>query len=193
MRKISSCHSLLLYSMAPFPLSVPLISQINYFDRFCRVRNVYYIYIYTECRHSLGEDPEIQWERRCVCEKDEKTKKKTKAETAWFLLASQECYPFFSQGTLMYSSTAKRNTAYSITTIKTSVFSFILTNDCADLCWIKDAFQLISHWPAQADRVMEPIGSMASPHILMVTLWRITFLNCTDISNASVEKSPGTL
>ncbi len=114
-----------------------------------------------------------------MCEKDEKTKKKTKTETAWFLLASHECYIL----ALWY--TVKRNTACIITTI--SVFSFISTNDCMELCWIKDVFQLISLRPAQTDLVMEHIASTVSPHILMVIMWRIIFVNCNDISNASVQ------
>lgn len=127
-----------LYYMAHPPLSQPLIRQINYFDRFCRVRNVYYIHICSDCRHSLGEHPEIQRERQ-ECERDEKTKKRTKTQTAWFCWPHKNLIPFSLRAVWC---TGKLNIAYSL-----RVISYIFENHCLDPRWIKDV--LIVHRPAQ--------------------------------------------
>lgn len=162
--------------MAHFPLSLPFISRINYFDRFAE-SGMYIIFISTQTADTVWEKIQKYIERDGVCEKDEKTMKRTKTETAWFLLAS----PSFSSLKAIWC-TAKLNIAYSITAIKTSVSSFISTNDCMVLCWMEDGFQLISHRPAQTDRVME-----LYPHGHPVK--EIPFLNCT----ASVQHHQHTI
>lgn len=161
MRKIYLCSSALsLYYMTHFPLSQPLISRINYFDRFCRVRNVY---SYLHRLQTKSGRTSRNTTRNRVCEKDEKTKKRAKKETAWFLLASQECNLYFFLSRLF--DVAYSNLAYSIATIKTSVLSFILTNDGMDLCWIQRRLAHV-HWTCTDRLWAVPIIQMSLHNII---------------------------
>lgn len=195
MWKIYLCYSALsLYYMTHFPLSKPLISRIDYFDRFCRVRNVY-SYLHRLQTNSGRRSRNTMRDR--VCEKDEKTKKRTKKETAWFLLASQAYGPFFfSQGYLM-KPTAMLNLAYSIATIKTSVLRFILTNDGMDLCWIKRRLAHL-HWTCTDRLWAVPIIQMSLHNIIFCSTlekilretWNIHLLNgCNKTAEIKEKRS----
>lgn len=69
--------------------------------------------------------------------------------------------------------------------MKSSIFNFILTNNCTDLCQITDPFQLISH----SHKVMSQLvtASKVSPHTATVFLRRnapFQMLLCSIISRS---------